>query len=75
MNFVQNAIIRFGKEITEGGMEDVPPTLCLPAAYVSACAAARAGRTGSARTKDLKGNGTVRHLVEKSRILRLESVA
>ena len=75
MNFVQNVIILFGKEINVGGMGNVPPAPCLPAAYVSACAAARAGRTGSARTKDLKGNGTVRHLVEKSRILRLESVA
>ena len=75
MNFVQNAIILFGKEINVGGIGNVPPTCCLPAAYVSACAAARAGRTGSARTKILEGNGTVRPLVEKNVIWCLESEA
>ena len=73
MNFVQNAIILFGKEINVGGTGNVPPTCCLPAAHVSACAAARAGRTGSAKTKVLEGSGTVRPLVEKSHILLLES--
>ena len=75
MNFIQIVIIQFGKEINVGGMGNVPPTCCLPAAYVSACAAARAGRTGSARMKILKGNGTVRPLVEKNVIWRLESEA
>ena len=75
MNFVQIVIIQFGKEINVGGMGNVPPTCCLPAAYVSACAAARAGRTGSARTKILEGNGTVRPLVEKNVIWCLESEA
>ena len=73
MNFVQIVIIQFGKEINVGGMGNVPPTCCLPAAYVSACAAARAGRTGSAKTKVLEGSGTVRPLVEKNVIWRLES--
>ena len=75
MNFVQNALILFGKEINVGGMGNVPPTCCLPAAYVSACAAARAGRTESARTKILEGSGTVRPLVEKNVIWCLESEA
>jgi hypothetical protein len=75
MNFVQIVIIQFGKEINVGGMGNVPPTCCLPAAYVSACAAARSGRTGSARTKVLEGNGTVRPLVDKSPIWHLESAA
>jgi hypothetical protein len=73
MNFVQNANILFGKEINVGGTGNVPPTCCLPAAYLSACAAARAGRTGSAKTKVLEGGGTVRPLVEKSPIWLLES--
>jgi hypothetical protein len=75
MNFFQIVIIQFGKEINVGGMGNVPPAPCLPAACVSACAAARAGLTGSARTKDLKGSGTVRPLVEKNVIWRLESAA
>ena len=75
MNFVQIVIIQFGKEINVGGMGNVPPTCCLPAAYVSACAAARAGRTGSAKTKVLEGSGTVRPLVDKSPIWHLESAA
>ena len=75
MNFVQIVIIQFGKEINVGGMGNVPPTPCLPPAYVSACAAARVGRTGSARTKVLEGSGTVRPCVEKNAIWRLESEA
>ena len=75
MNFVQNVIILFGKEINVGGTGNVPPTCCLPAAYISACAAARAGRTGSAKTKVLEGSGTVRPLVDKSPILHLEPTA
>ena len=75
MNFVQIVIIQFGKEINVGGMGNVPPTPCLPAAYVSAYVAARAGRTESARTKILEGSGTVRPLVEKNVIWRLESEA
>ena len=73
MNFVQIVIIQFGKGINVGGTGNVPPTCCLPPAYVSACAAARAGRTESARTKILEGSGTVRPLVEKNVIWRLES--
>ena len=72
MNFIQIVIIQFGKEINVGGMGNVPPTSCLPAAYVSAYAAARAGRTGSAKTKILEGNGTVRPHVEKNAIWYLE---
>ena len=75
MNFVQNAIILFRKEINAGGIENVPPACSLLAAYVSACAAARAERTGSARTKVLEGNGTVRPRAEKNAIWRLESEA
>lgn len=75
MNFVQNVFNLFGKEINVGGTGYLPPTCCLPAAYVSAYAAARAERTGSARTKVLDGSGTVRPLVDKSPIWRLEPVA
>jgi hypothetical protein len=75
MNFIQNANILFVKEINAGGMGNVPPTCCLPAAYVSAYATARAGRTGSAWTKDFVHSQTVRPLVDKSQIWQLEHAA
>lgn len=75
MNFVQNAIILFEKEFNAGGTGNVPPAPCLPAAYVSACAAARAERTGRARTKVLDRSGTVEPVVDKSPNWRLEPVA
>ena len=75
MNFVGNPIIQFWKDIRVGGTGNVPPTPCLPAAYVSACAAARVERTGSARTKDFVHSRTVRPLVDKNLVWRLESEA
>jgi hypothetical protein len=75
MNFAGNAIILFEKEINAGGIQYVPPACCLRAAYVSAHAAAHVERTGRARTKVLKGSWTVRPLVGKSPIWRLESAA
>jgi hypothetical protein len=75
MNFVQNAIILFGKEINVGGTGNLPPTCCLLAAYVSAYAAARAERTESARTNVFVRSWTVRPLVEKSQIWQLEHAA
>jgi hypothetical protein len=75
MNFVQNAIILFEKEIRVGGTGNLPPACCLPAACVSACTAARAERTVSARTNVFVRSWTVRPLVEKNVIWRLESEA
>jgi hypothetical protein len=75
MNFVQNAISLFEKEMNAGGRDYVPPATCLPAACVSAYAAARVAGTGRARTNDLKGGRSMRPVVEKSPILRLEPAA
>ncbi len=75
MNFPQNAISLFEKEMNAGGRDYVPPAPCLPAAYVSAYTAACVERTGRARTNDFKGGRSMRPIVEKRSILRLEPTA
>lgn len=72
MNSARNQNIHFENQDNVGGMENVPPTFCLPAAYASANAPAYVGRTGKAGNENLMGTVSTGHLAEDSLIRPME---
>ncbi|MBI5295582.1 MAG: hypothetical protein HY869_08910 [Chloroflexi bacterium] len=53
MEFARNRTSRIWEETNAGGMDNVPPAHCPPAACVSACGAAHVERTGGAGTNTI----------------------
>jgi hypothetical protein len=68
MNFGRNVLVHILKQNNVGGIVALPPTSCLRAAHLSACAAAHVERTGSARGRHSKGTGPMRRRSEIHRI-------
>ena len=73
--FHQNLFSALKKEIHAGGSVYVPPTACLPSAYIFARVAAYVVRTGKAQTNKWGSTGPVRHPIRMSLFLHLESTS
>jgi len=71
MKFAQNMNVIQRNEFSAGGIDHVPPTLCLPPARASAYIPAYVDPTGSAVTKKLNAMGTVRPVAVNGLILFL----
>ena len=71
MNFHQKPFLQLRTKINAGGIDHVPPTLCLLPACASAHVPAYVERTGRAGTKNFHTNGTVRHVIENGFVLHL----
>jgi hypothetical protein len=65
MNLCQKGIHETNMEVTVGGTEDVPPTLCPPPAHVE--------RTGAVVSNKSQHMGAGRPVTENSLILFLEA--
>ncbi len=72
MNLLQNMNVIQKNEFNAGGIDHVPPALCLPPARASAHVPAYVERTGKAVTKKLNDMGTVRPVAVNGPILFLE---
>ena len=75
MNFDENSLVHFLKQNSVGGRATMPPTSCLRAACLSACAAARVERIGSPMRHHFRQSGPVsrtseiRHICHEERFL------
>ena len=72
MNIHKKRIYKPKLKITAGGTDNVPPALCPPPAYASACVPAHVERTGEVVLNKLIGLGTASQVVENSPNLFLE---
>ncbi len=72
MNFLQNPFLLLEKEINAGGVDYVPPMVCLLPACASAIVPAYVERTGKAVTNESNEIGSVGHPYENTPILSLE---
>lgn len=70
MNSTRNQKIHFENQDNVSGMENVPLTLCLPAARASANTPAYVECTGKARNEELISMGSMRHL-DKNALIEL----
>lgn len=75
MNFLQKPFLLLEKEINAGGVDYVPPMVCLLPACASAIVPAYVERTGKAVTNKLDDMGTVRPVAVDGPILFLELMA
>ncbi len=72
MKFAQNMNVIQRNEFNAGGIDHVPPALCLPPARASAHVPAYVELTGRAVTKKMNDMGTVRPVAVNSLFLFLE---
>lgn len=72
MKFAENMNVIQRNEFNAGGIDHVPPALCLPPARASAHVPAYVERIGKAVTKKLNDMGTVGPVAVNSPILFLE---
>jgi hypothetical protein len=61
MNIPKKQVKEIINEFNAGGTDNVPPALCPPTAYSSACVPAHVERTGGAVTNENKVSGIAGH--------------